>query len=192
MIGYSRVARRYATALFHAAEKAGVLDNVKADLALIDGFLRDHPEVGLALKAPRIPADRKKAVFHSLLAEQIREPLTLRFVNLLVDKNREAAIPDVVLAFTKLDEESRGVVSAKVSTALPMDEDQAGRMKQSLDALTGKDVRLEFTVDPNLIGGVTVHIGDTVLDGSVKGYLEQFGRQIRAVPAGALTSTASA
>ena len=154
--------------------------NVKADLALIDGFLREHPEVGLALKAPRIPVERKKAVFQSLLANQIREPLTLRFLDLLVDKNRDAAIPDVVLAFTKLDEESRGVVSAKVSTALPMDEDQAGRMKQSLD-LTGKDVRLEFSIDPSLIGGVT-HIGDTVLDGSVKD-LEQFGRQIRAIPA---------
>lgn len=190
MTGLLRVARRYATALFHAAEKSGVLENVKADLALIDGFLREHPEVGVALKAPRIPVERKKAVFNALLGGSIREPLTLRFLDLLVTKNREAAIPDVVTAFTALDEESRGVVTAKVRTALPMDDDQAQSMKRSLDAMTGKDVRLEFSVDASLIGGVTVHLGDTVLDGSVRGYLDQFESQIRAVPAGTLAGFA--
>lgn len=181
----SRVARRYAAALFHIAQRENISDVVDRDLRGVAKLLADHPQVMDALLVPRVPLERKKAVLASLFGDRI-QPITRRFLELLVDKQREALLTEVADAYSRLADEAHNVVAVEVRSALPLDEDQTARLKARLDEITGRDARLETVLDPNLVGGLVVRIGDTVIDGSVRGYLEQFFNKLRSAPVGSI------
>lgn len=181
----SRVARRYAAALFQTARKADEADAVEQDLKTLATFLHEYPQVLRSISVPRVPEERKKAVLQSLVGNSLG-PLTRRFLDLMVDHGREAALPETAAAYALLVDESRNIVAANVVSASDLDESQQGRLKAKLDALTGKDTRLEVSTDPSLVGGLVVRIGDTILDGSVRGYLEQFGQKLRNAPLAAI------
>jgi F-type H+-transporting ATPase subunit delta len=181
----SRVARRYAAALFQTAGKANAADAVEQDLTALSDFLEQYPQVLKSIGTPRVPEERKKAVLQSLIGGQL-SPLTQRFLDLMVDHGREAALPETAAAYRQLVDESRNIVAANVVSATDLDEGQTSRLKAKLDTLTGKDTRLEVSTDPSLVGGLVVRIGDTILDGSVRGYLEQFGQKLRNAPLAAI------
>lgn len=181
----SRVARRYAAALFQTARKTGQAEAVEQDLRTLAEFLEAYPQVLKSISVPRVPEDRKKAVLQSLIGSRLGT-LTQRFLDLMVDHGRAVALPETAAAYAQLVDESRNIVAAQVVSATELDEGQQSRLKAKLDALTGKDARLEVTTDPSLVGGLVVRIGDTILDGSVRGYLEQFGRKLRNAPLAAI------
>lgn len=178
----SRVARRYAAALFHTALRGNVTDAVQGDIEQVRIFLDEYPQVLQALLVPRVPAERKKSALRSLVGDRLSQDLTRRFIDLMVDHGREAFLPETADAFALLYDESRNVVAVDVRTAAPLDEGQVSRLKARLDERTGRDTRLTITTDPALVGGLVVLIGDTILDGSVRGYLEQFESRLRNAP----------
>lgn len=182
----SRVARRYAAALFHTALRGNVTDAVQGDIEQVRQFLDDHPQVLQTLAVPRVPAERKKSALRSLVGDRLSQDLTRRFMDLMVDHGREAFLPETADAFALLYDESRNVVAADVRTAAPLDDGQVSRLKARLDEMTGRDTRLTITTDPALVGGLVVRIGDTILDGSVRGYLEQFESRLRNAPLAAI------
>ena len=183
----SRVARRYAGALFNAARTQGLIDPVQQDLAVAASFLHENPSVLEALSAPRIPAERKKAALNSLIGSRLTQPLSRKFIDLMVDHGREGSLPEAAYGFSVLADEAKNILAVNVRTAAPLDADQTTRLKAKLDQITGKDTRVETVVDASLVGGLIVRIGDRILDGSVRGYLEQFGRQLREAPLGTIS-----
>ncbi len=182
----SRVARRYAAALFHTAQRGDATDAVQGDIEQVKQFLDDYPQVLQALAVPRVPAGRKKSALRSLVGDRLSQDLTRRFIDLMVHHGREAFLPETADAFALLYDESRNVVAADVRTAAPLDDGQVSRLKARLDGMTGRDTRLTITTDPALVGGLVVLIGDTILDGSVRGYLEQFESRLRNAPLAAI------
>lgn len=176
----SSVARRYANALFNIAQRENTVDAVSADLNVMAGILDQSPQILEALAVPRVPVERKKAALQAIVGSQMAQPVTKRFLNLVLDHSREASLPETAQAFALLADEARGAVNADVRSASPLDEGQTARLKVRLDKLTGKDTRLTLAIDPSLVGGLIVRIGDTVMDGSVKGYLEQIGTRLMA------------
>lgn len=183
----SRVARRYAAALFNTARRAGVTDAVQTDLEQIRSLLQTYPQVLEALAAPRIPPERKKAALQGLAAGSVTQDLTRRFVDLMVDHGREAQLPETADAYADLHDEAANVAAADVRVAAPMDDAQTARLKAKLDSITGRNTRLTVTTDPSLVGGLVVRIGDTILDGSVRGYLHQFETQLKNAPLAAIS-----
>ncbi|MBP6965011.1 MAG: ATP synthase F1 subunit delta [Armatimonadetes bacterium] len=167
------LARRYAGALFGVAKSADgidVIDNVESDLGLIGHSLQTMPRLAEALNHPLIPPARKKAIVSEVFGGRVQD-VTLRFLLLVVEKRREAVLPDVEQEYVRLANEHRGLVSVSVTSAVPLEEDQIAALKAGLDGFTGKQTELVVRVDPDIIGGVAVRIGDTVVDGSVRGYL---------------------
>lgn len=177
----SRVARRYAAALFQTALKVNEADAVEQDLKVLAAFLEEYPQVLESIGVPRVPEERKKAVLQALIGASLG-PLARRFVDVMVDHGRESALPETAAAYARLVDESRNIVAASVISAAELDASQQERLKTKLDSLTGKDTRLEVSTDPSLVGGMVVRIGDTILDGSVRGYLEQFAQRLRNAP----------
>jgi F-type H+-transporting ATPase subunit delta len=177
----SRVARRYAAALFQTARKINEADAVEQDLRDLAAFLGEYPQVLKSLTVPRVPDERKKAVLQSLIGDRMN-PLTQRFLDLMVNHGRESALLEAAAAYARLADESRNIVAAEVVSAMPLDDEQTTRLKSKLDGITGKNTRLEISTDPALVGGLVVRIGDTILDGSVRGYLDQFAARLRDAP----------
>ncbi len=167
------LARRYAGALFQTARQTDVMDvidKVESDLGLITYSLQAMPQLAETLNHPLIPPARKKAIVSQIFSNKVQD-VTLRFLELVIDKRRENVLPDVEPEYVRLANEYRGVVSVIVTSAVPLTESETRALKKKLDEVTGKKADLELREDPDLIGGLTVRIGDTVTDGSVRGQL---------------------
>jgi F-type H+-transporting ATPase subunit delta len=170
------VARRYAQALYQEAEAAGKAERVDADVDTLRAGFEGSRELTRLFASPVVPVERKRAVADRLFAERV-DPLTLRLVRLLLDKGREALLPAVARAYGELRDERAGVVEAHVRTAFPLGPDEADDLRAALERSTGQKVRLRLEVDPALIGGLVVRVGDTVYDGSARHHLDRLREQ---------------
>lgn len=166
-----RVVRRYATALFGAAQKAGIIDKVESDLGLVSYTFESSPQLMDSIAAPVIPAGTKREIIQTIFTGKIDE-VTLNYLYLLVEKRREEAILQTEEEYIDLANEARGVLVADVTTAVELDKAQETALAAKLSQVTGKMVNLNLAVDPAIKGGVIVRIGDKVIDGSIKGQLE--------------------
>ena len=171
------VARRYAQALAEQAEANGALDTVDGDLDALAQTLDGSRELRAMLQSPVVSRDKKTAVLQSLFGGSL-STLTRDFLDLLVRNEREAVIPGVAQAYRDLRDAARGIVTADVRTATPLDPAEADRLKAALEARSGKTVRMTLSVHPELIGGLVVRLGDTVYDRSVRHQLAELKDQL--------------
>jgi len=172
------VARRYATALYEEADRLGVVDSIDADIALLRSSLADSDELHRFFQNPVISDEKKQNVIDALFADRTHE-LTVRFLKLLVSKDREDMVSPMAKQYQALRDEQRGIVEARVKAAYDLSDDDRSALRSALKKTTGKDVRLEVDVDSSLIGGVVVRIGDRVFDGSVRNKLESLRERFR-------------
>lgn len=165
-----RIVRRYATALFNAASKAGLIDRVESDLGLVSYTFESSPELFESIVSPVVPNKTKREIVRSIFEGKV-EAITLDYLYLLIDKHREEAISQTEEIYILLANEARGMTSADVTTAVDLDKTLQAALAAKLSQVTGKKVSLNLAVDPAIIGGVVVKIGDRVIDGSIKGQL---------------------
>lgn len=172
-----RIVRRYAAALFRSAQGADAVDLVESDLGLITYTFESNPMLGEAAQSPLIPADKKREIVTSIFRNKIHE-VTLFYLYLLIDNRREDVITETEREYIDLANESRGIISAEVTAAVELTEDETHRLKSRLSEIAGKHVTLEVTIDTSIIGGLVVRIGDTVMDGSIKGHLQRIKEEL--------------
>ena len=171
------VARRYAQALYQEAEGEGNVDRIDEDMQSVQESLDASRELDLFFRSPIVGRDKKKAVIGKLFDGNVA-PLIVRLMKLLVEKGREDILPAVVRQYADLRDERLGIVEANVQTAMPMEFDETEALRKVLEQRTGKKVRLRIEVEPELIGGAVVRIGDRVYDGSVQHQLESLRDQL--------------
>jgi len=166
-----RIANRYAEALLTSAEELKIREKVSDDLTVIRRILKESHEFQLFLKSPVIKKEKKQEVFKATFASSV-QPLTFQFLSLLIEKKREDALPSVIEAFFRLQDEILGVVRVSVKTAAELSQQQTTQLTQRFEAFSKKKVLIDQSLDKQLIGGFVARIGDTVFDGSVKQQLE--------------------
>ena len=163
------LAGRYAAALFAAAAGRAEERKVQTDLAAAAKILSDKTGV---LRHPRVsPADKKK-LLQSELAGKVGAT-TLSFLELLINKKRYDLLPLMAADYGRLAAEKSGTAKAVVRTARALSADAQKMLAARLKIFAGKDIELDMKEDPELIGGVTVKIGDCVLDSSLRGQLRR-------------------
>lgn len=165
------ISRRYAQALYGQAETEGVTEAVDTDIRMIREAVLASRELELLFETPIVPRERKRAVVRALFGGHVTD-LTTRFVEMLVDKRRERLLVDVADAYLALRDDQLGVTEVSVRTARPLSAADEQAIGQTMGQFTGKTTRLDVTVDPMLMGGLVVRVGDTVYDGSVLNRLE--------------------
>ena len=171
------VSRRYAQALTQEAQGAGTLDAVDADVALLTETLEGSRELRRALTSPIVSAAKKGAVLDALFGDRLSD-LSVRFLRLLVEKQRDGQIPEILDAYRALRDERTGTVEATVRTARPLSAEERDRLQSALEARSASSVRMRVEIDPALIGGLVVRLGDTVYDRSVRHQLETLRGQL--------------
>ncbi len=164
-------ARRYALALTQEAAQTGQADAVDADVVFLGETLETSRALRLLFRSPVVSRAKKANVLEALFASRV-SGLTMRFLRLLVSKQRENLIPDIVEAVRNLRDRASGTVEAHVRTAKPLTDAETAALQQSLEARTRAPVRMDVRVQPELIGGLIVRIGDVVHDRSVRHQLE--------------------
>ena len=165
------VTSRYAKAFYEYADKKNSLEKISKDLLFINNTLEGSKELRSVLKSPVIKKDKKQEIIKDLFEEKIDRE-SLNFLNFIIEKNREDSLYGITNRFMRLSDEHAGILNAKVTSAVELDDAQKLSIKKRLEDYTNKSVRLSFALDRKVIGGFIVKIEDTVIDASVKHQLE--------------------
>jgi F-type H+-transporting ATPase subunit delta len=172
-----RVARRYASALFNVSVREGVLDTSERDLNAVMGVWGVNSQIDETMAHPRIPTPVKQKILRQVLEREV-SPLILNYLLFLLDKHRMDLLEEIVREFQRLADEQRKVVRAHVTTAVPLSASEAEQLRQKVGQMTGLNAVLVPTVDPRIVGGVILRVGDQLWDGSVRGYLSELRQRL--------------
>ena len=167
----SSAATRYAQALFSLGKERGTLDVWQSDLTDL-ATLTGDTRISSYLSNPSITADTKLATLEASLPSTV-QPELRNLAKLLVVRGRTDLIPQIREIFEDQVRTERGITVAQVTTAEPLTADEEALVREKLTAMTGNTIEITSTIDPDLIGGIVVRIGDQVIDGSVRNKLER-------------------
>jgi F-type H+-transporting ATPase subunit delta len=167
----SSAAKRYAQAVFSLGKERGTLDAWQSDLALLSNVVSDG-RVATFLTNPSVPAERKIAALESTLDTNV-QPETRNLARLLIERDRTVLVPEIEEIFADQLRAERGIAVAQVTTAEPLSPAKQELVREKLEAMTGKRIELAMKIDPDIIGGIVIRIGDQVIDGSVRNKLER-------------------
>lgn len=163
--------RRYAEAAFELAQRDGTVDAWGRDLALLAGLARDE-RVARDVDSPAVPFSARRNAVEQLLGKRV-SPLARNLALLLAERGRFAVLLDVLAEYDALVRRSRGIVAAIVTTPEPLSARELAGVGARVEQLAGAKVELATETDPALIGGLTILIGDRLIDASVRGRLER-------------------
>lgn len=173
-------ARRYAAALLHAAVKAGELERVEAEVKALADMFNRSPQLLKFLAQPLVPFNEKAQRLRRRLEGRVSS-VTLNFLLAVVKHKRVEAFDHIVRVFTDVVREYRGEVVAEVTSAVPLTEAERAMTVRRLQEITGKKVLLREKVDPSIVGGMRIIVGDKLLDLSLRGHLERIRERLRQV-----------
>lgn len=167
-------ARRYAEALLEAATAENAVDAYRESLDRIAAAL--GPDTIHVLRDSRVPFAHRNAALEKATEG---EPRAVRAVlNILLQRDRIAILPDVARAFSDLIDRRAGIVHAKITTSVALDERERTDLAHRLEQVSGKKIKATFVVDPAIIGGVKVQLGDRLVDASLRTRLDLMARQL--------------
>jgi len=176
-----KVATRYAGALFAAAEAVGQSAGIAESYKLLYEAVKGNQQLRTFLESPQVSTEEKRDLMRSVLADKV-EPLLVDFVILLIDKNRIEFFRDIGLEFILMVERSQGYRRAVATTAVPLPEDLGEQLSNKLAVATGAKIILQNKVDPKVIGGISVTMGDEIIDDTVRTNLARLRKSLLDAP----------
>jgi F-type H+-transporting ATPase subunit delta len=153
------------------AQRDGTIEDWLSSLETATEALAD-PTVARVLANPAVPYPGRRQVAEGMLGTSVSGPAR-NLVMLLIRRGRIELLPSVTREFRRLRDLREGIVHATVTSAAPLTDDELAALRERLATIAGGQVELELVVDPQIMGGVTVRLGDRLIDGSVRGRLEQ-------------------
>ena len=161
------IARRYAQALFMAAQEQNLAQKFLADCEAFVAALKGNEELASVFYNRVIGSETKKELVTALFGQSLH-PYVLNFLYLILDKEREAYIGDVLEIYQELWREEQGILDVDVTTAVALESLQEKELAAAIGKITGKNVILGKNIDAAILGGGIIKIGDSVYDGSVR------------------------
>lgn len=169
----TNVGGRYAQALFDLASDGGQIGAVEADLNTLKAMRDESSDLRRVLDSPVFAAEDRARALNALADRAGLQPLTRKFLGLLAENRRTAALPAVIEGFRRLSAQHRGAVSAEVTTAVALSDAQRANLEAALSQSIGKAPEITHRVDPAILGGIKVKVGSRLFDASVKSRLDQ-------------------
>jgi F-type H+-transporting ATPase subunit delta len=172
-----RVAKPYARALYDAALEQNALADIVADIEKLRELIEESEEFVQLISSPVLSPQFKSETFEQIFADATH-PLMINFLKLLALKQRERYLTAIMDVFSAIVDEAAGRLVAQVTTAAPLTSEQEEQLTQQLGAYSGKQVRLETTIDAQIQGGFIVRLEDTVFDASIATQLQHLRQQL--------------
>jgi F-type H+-transporting ATPase subunit delta len=172
------VARRYARALLDVALDKGDPSALRSELDQAAFLLREKKDLSALLSHPAVGAERKKQVLDKVFRAAGASDLLVRLLELLVERQRVALLPAVATAFADLSNAQRGVVAAEVVSATGLDEAQKAALRDAVGQLTGRQVELQASVEPAVLGGLLLKLGGLTYDGTLRARLRALRQRL--------------
>ena len=173
------VARRYARAVFELAKDAGQVAEVSTQLAAFADAYSASDELRAIEHTPGLTESDREAVVKAIGERVGASDLVLRTLTMMIDRQRLAALPDMVRLVEAMADDHLGVLRASVTSAQPLSDMYRSHLKQKIEGATGKKVVMTFAEDTSLIAGIVTQVGDRIVDGSIRGKLNDLAASLR-------------
>ncbi|WP_462331466.1 ATP synthase F1 subunit delta [Schwartzia sp. (in: firmicutes)] len=175
-----QLANKYSRAIFLLAQEENKLDEYGKELKQLSADIDSFPELKTYLASPMIPVQAKKEVAAKASAEEGLSQMVQNFFCMLVEKGRSELLDEIVSEYESFANEALGIVVADVTTARELKASQAESLSGKLAEVTGKQIKLRPHLDPKIIGGAIVRMGDKRIDGSLTGKLQALQAELLA------------
>lgn len=175
----SVVAHRYAHALFNVAVNRDTVDIVASELFQLKSFSDKDKRFLSFLEAPQVLTEHKIALLKQLFTTRVSPPL-MSFLLLLIEKGRIEYLGEIAREFEELLEVYKGIIRARVTTAVQMDDGYKQRLRQKLEQISGKKIEIIHKIDKGIIGGIIVQLDYKVIDHSVRRQLAELRHNLLA------------
>ncbi|WP_086736193.1 F0F1 ATP synthase subunit delta [Erythrobacter colymbi] len=174
------LAGRYASALFDLAAENGKVTAVEKDLETLGAALAESADLAALTTNPELARDAQGKAMAAVAKKLKLSPLTTNFLGVLAANRRLGKLPAIISAFKAIAAAQRGEVTATVTSAHPLSDDQLAALKTKLTAREGRTVMLTASVDPDLLGGLVVTIGSQRIDASIRTRLNSLAKAMQA------------
>jgi F-type H+-transporting ATPase subunit delta len=168
--------RRYAEAAFEVGQRDGTVEAWRTELDAAADMIGDE-RLARALANPAIPLESRLEMAAATLGTAVSKPV-LNLIGLMIRRGRIEELPRIAAEFRRLDNARQGITLATATSATPLTPDEIRAVTERMEQFTGGRVELEVQVDPSLLGGLVVRVGDRLIDGSVRGRLERLRNQL--------------
>lgn len=163
------MAGRYAGALFELALDEKATDSVRKELDQFDALIAESADLNRLVRSPVFGADEQLKALNAILAKGGLSGITANFLRVITTNRRLFAVRDMIRAFRALAAQHKGEVVAKVTVAEPLNDQNKEALKGALKSVTGgKDIDMDVTIDPSIIGGLIVKVGSRMVDTSLR------------------------
>jgi len=169
----SEIARGYSQALLSLAQSESLRDRVESELTELREALASSGDLLAFLKDPKVTSEGKVKALDEILGEGVSQ-ITRAQLALAVGQGRSGLLPQIIDTFFQLAAESRRKLTAKVTTAVALSEEMAQKVEATISGLAGEPIFLKRAVNPNLLGGIVIQLGDRIIDGSLSSQFRQF------------------
>ena len=171
---------QYATALADIALEQGAAEPVKKQLEDFGAAYAESAELRNVLANPAVELAAKHGVIEKLAARMGASRIVRNFLFVVADNQRTHLLPEILRSFEDVIRQRQGVAEAEVTSAAELTAPQKTQLQQTLERLTGRKIQAKYSLDPALLGGALVRIGDTIYDGSVRNRLNQMRARLAA------------
>jgi len=176
------VAKRYAEALFQLGNEKDVIDQLVEELRAVREIFIEHEQLDIFLKNPRVSIEQKKQFLEEIFQSIHRD--IVNTLKLLVERERTEITPSIIDHFFQMVNDAKGIIEAKVFSVRKLTDDEKNALSKSFVKRFkfNKDhtIKMNNIIDPSLVGGLKIQIGNTIYDGSVSGKLKRIERKIMA------------
>ncbi len=170
------IAQVYARALFEVAQEREVLDVVRDQLGQFVDSLEAHRELMVFFFSPYFSTEEKKEGLHRAVVDA--DPSFMNFLEALLERHRMPAIFRIRARYEELWDEEKRLLPVSVTSAIELDEGTVASIGERIGESTGRQVELSSAVDPDILGGVVLRVGNLILDASIRNRLEQLRKQV--------------
>jgi F-type H+-transporting ATPase subunit delta len=171
--------RIYANALFEAAKEKGRLEPVRDELHAFADAVEQVPQLEALLESPDVESRQKVEALREILADA--DELVRNFLLLVVEKGRTPELGEIVREFDVLVAAEEGILDVELTTAVELSDEDAKKLLEQIEKVSGRRLRARREVDPNLIGGFVLRAGSHRADASVRGRLQRLRRDLKGV-----------
>jgi len=171
---------QYANGLADVALAQGAADPALKQLADFGAAFAGSAELRNFLTSPAVPREAKHGVIEKIAARLGAGKIIRNFLFVIADHHRTHILPQIIASFEDVIRQRQGIAEAEISTAIELSAAQKKRIAQTLERLTGKKIEAKYSLDPALLGGAIVRVGDTIYDGSVRNSLNEMRARLAA------------
>ena len=173
------LAGRYASALFDLARDQRQIESVSSSLDALNQALLDSKDFAELVGSPLVSRDAAGKAFAALAPQLGLDPITANFLGVLARNGRKRELRAIIRLFKRIAADHRGETTAEVVTARPLKDDQVAALKQQLRTRAGRDVTIDASVDPNILGGIVVKLGSQMIDASIRTKLNRLASAMK-------------